>query len=248
MRDDSEPETVLKNSLGTFGSADSGYMDSVLAALETYATDHNAIDGTLLYNIAVDTTATVTTSTGVTFATPIFTGNPAGGTYYPTYSPSVTAPPHIKTSVESSNPPFDYGYGDEYGFETTSTYTYVPTYAPSAQVPIASTVLDGGVVAISDGDISPPLYSGAYTPTSNVDHVIELVGLLDEIQKPGTSKEAALSMYTKEIEVGFSLQSLSTASSWNAYLTNLNPLQLIYEYGEHFLFRDISLLASRFLT
>lgn len=243
MRDDSEPETVLKNSLGTFGSADPGYMDSVMEALETYVTGHNAIDGTLFYNLAIDKTATVTTSTGVTFATPIFTSSPAGGTYYPTYSPSITAPPHIKTSVDSSNPPFDYGYQYEDGFETTSTITYYPTYAPSVQAPIASSVLDGGVVAISDGDISSPLYSGAYIPTSNVDHVIELVGLLDEIQKPGTSKEAALSMYTKEIEVGFSLQSLSTASSWNSYLTNLNPLQLIYEYGEYF-YRDRSLFVT----
>jgi hypothetical protein len=53
---------------------------------------------------------------------------------------------------------------------------------------------------------------------------------LDEIQIPGTSKDGALAFYTQEIEPGLSLKSLSTAPSWN-YVTNINPLQIIYMYG-----------------
>jgi hypothetical protein len=57
-----------------------------------------------------------------------------------------------------------------------------------------------------------------------------LVALLDEIEKPGTTKEAAQAFYTKEIEVGLSLQSLSTSSDWD-YVIDINPLQVIYMYG-----------------
>lgn len=57
-----------------------------------------------------------------------------------------------------------------------------------------------------------------------------MVALLDEIEKPGTTKEAAQAFYTKEIEVGLSLQSLSTSSDWD-YVIDINPLQVIYMYG-----------------
>jgi hypothetical protein len=57
-----------------------------------------------------------------------------------------------------------------------------------------------------------------------------LVELLGEIEKPGTTKEAAMSFYTKETEFGLSLQSLSTSSDWD-YAIDINPLQIIYMYG-----------------
>jgi hypothetical protein len=147
QRDESEADTVLKNSLGVFGSADAGYMQSVLDALKTYVDGHNGLDCGFIHNIACSD-RTATTSTAVTSITAIFTSPP--GMVWPTYSPSATPQPSVVG-----------GEG-----------TYFPTYLPSVTArPTASGVLDGGVIAVSDGTVSAPLYSGAYTPTSNIDHM-----------------------------------------------------------------------------
>jgi hypothetical protein len=172
--DESEAETVLKNSLGVFGKIDSGYMDSVLDGLKGYVERHNLIDCNLINNIICEEFSG-TTSTAVTSITAMFTASPAGWTEvnYPTYSPTVTPRPtevSNPTIVLSSNPPVGVSY-PPVGF-LPSVATYYPTYLPSVTArPTASGVLDGGVLAISDGTVSSPLYSGAYTPTSNVDHM-----------------------------------------------------------------------------
>jgi len=57
-----------------------------------------------------------------------------------------------------------------------------------------------------------------------------LIEQLDEIQTPGTTKDAGVAFYTKEVEAGLSLQSLSTSSEWN-YVININPLQTIHMFG-----------------
>jgi hypothetical protein len=57
-----------------------------------------------------------------------------------------------------------------------------------------------------------------------------LIGLLEEIEMPGTSEDAGLAFYTQETAVGVSLQTLSTGSEWN-FVTNINPMQIIYMYG-----------------
>lgn len=157
---------TLKISLGVFGLAHSdGDMDSVLDALKSYVERHNVIDCSIIYNIICDT---MTTSTVV--MTAVFTPSPAGyfdpyldyPTYSPTGSPSVTAGP---TAVPPTNSP-------SVTARPAADETYYPTYLPSVTPrPISSTVLDEGVAAVSDGTVTPPLYSGAYTPTSNVDHM-----------------------------------------------------------------------------
>lgn len=151
MFDASEADTILMNSLGIFGSADAGYMDSVLDALKAYAERHNGMDCNLIHNIVCEEFISATSSTGASSIWATFTASPGMiSTYYPTYPPTATAAPSVV------------GGG-----------TYYPTYLPSstARPTAASNVLDGGVIAINDGTVSSPLYSGAYTPTSNVDHM-----------------------------------------------------------------------------
>lgn len=147
-RDSFDVDTVLKNSLGVFGAADSGYMSSVLDALKAYVDAHNGINCGYIHNIVCDHLSATTTSTVYTSITAIFTAPP--GMVFPTYSPSVTPRPSV--------------YG--------GAGTYNPTYLPSVTArPTASGVLDGGAIAVSDGTVSSSLYSGAYTPTSNIDHM-----------------------------------------------------------------------------
>lgn len=138
-------------------------MDSVLDALQSYVERHNVIDCSIIYNIDCDT---ITTSTAV--MTAFFTLSPAGyidpnmdyPTYSPTGSPSATVGP---TVVPPTNSP-------SVTASPAADKTYYPTYLPSVTArPISSTVLDEGVAAVSDGTITSPL--GAYTPTSNVDHM-----------------------------------------------------------------------------
>ena len=85
-----------------------------------------------------------------------------------------------------------------------------------------------GIPSGSNGVQSSSLLSGAYSPTSNVDHVIKLTELLDAIEKSGTTEEG-LSFYT-QLEGGVSLQSLSTGSQLD-YVKRINPIYIIYMYG-----------------
>ena len=126
-------------------------MDTVLGALKSYVEGHNGMNCDLIFNIVCDEFATTTSTMWTTIAA-MFTPSPwkGSGTYYPTYAPSFTAKP---TGI---SPPS----------------THYPTYFPTVTaIPTFSNVLNGGVIAVNDGDISPPLYSGAYIPTSNINHM-----------------------------------------------------------------------------
>jgi len=77
-------------------------------------------------------------------------------------------------------------------------------------------------------DYYTSLLNGAYIPTSNVDHIVELTVTNELISKSATYSDG-LSLYTQE-EDGVSLACLSTGNDWK-YITTSNPLYVIYMYG-----------------
>lgn len=78
-------------------------------------------------------------------------------------------------------------------------------------------------------DATPELLGGAYKPTSNVEHIIDLTDKLEVISKTGTDLTEGLSLYSR-VEDGVSLKCLSTAADWD-HITRSNPLYVIYMYG-----------------
>ncbi|KAL7522638.1 hypothetical protein ACHAWX_007338 [Stephanocyclus meneghinianus] len=198
---DDDTDTIIESNLGMFGApGTSEGLDAVIDALKSYAKQHNTVDCSLLYHVACDSDSNPATNLTQSTTTATLSN---GDNFEP--SPTVSPKP--------------------------SSSTYYPTYSPSVTVrPTQPTALDGGIAAGDNGTISSPLYSGAYVPTSNVDHIIKLIGLLEEIDISGTSKDAGLAFYTQEVAVGLSLQTLSTGSEWNL-VTNINPMQIIYMYG-----------------
>jgi hypothetical protein len=116
-------------------------MDAVIDALKSYAKQSNSVDCSILYHVVCETDSNpATTVTQSTMPATLSTGN--------------------ATELSPTMPP------------QPSSATYYPTYSPSVTArPTRPTVLDGGIAAGDNGTISSPLYSGAYVPTSNVDHM-----------------------------------------------------------------------------
>eukprot|EP00804_Cyclotella_cryptica_P018112 CCRYP_005898-RB/>CCRYP_005898-RB protein AED:0.02 eAED:0.02 QI:1433/1/1/1/0.93/0.88/17/82/2547 len=199
--DNDSTDTIIESNLGTFGvPGNSEGMDAVIDALTAYATRNNNIDCDVLYTISCE-----------------IDSNPVTTVTQSTMTATLSTGDATEPSPAMSPQP--------------SSSTYFPTYLPSVTArPTQPIALEGGIAAGDNGTISSPLYSGAYVPTSNVDNIVNLMGLLEEIEQPGTSLDAGLAFYTQEVEVGLSLQSLSTGSEWN-FVTNINPMQIIYMYG-----------------
>ncbi|KAL7554731.1 hypothetical protein ACHAWF_018259 [Thalassiosira exigua] len=76
--------------------------------------------------------------------------------------------------------------------------------------------------------VSAPLSGGAYTPTSNVDHVTKLSWFLGKIEA-AWSKDDGIKYYERSTS-GVSLKCLSTAAE-REDITVTNPLYVIYMYG-----------------
>ena len=148
-----ETDNVIKDNLGSFISGDINGMGSIISTLETYITTHNGIDCKLLYNLGCATNATA----GATTTIPNEVFMPSTTTMFPDGDVEYLYPSPAPIEGGTARP---------------SSSTYNPTYTPSVtHQPSSSTVLSGGVMAINDGTVSAALYSGAYVPTSNIDHM-----------------------------------------------------------------------------
>lgn len=80
--------------------------------------------------------------------------------------------------------------------------------------------------AIDVGASSPPLLS--YTPTTNVDSIIQLTVDIEDIQKQ-SDKEASYNIYDKDGDV--SLKSIATNQYFSSWVRQTNPLYSLYMYS-----------------
>jgi len=121
--------------------------------------------------------------------------------------------------------------------EAPSTISTLPNPEPDETVYSASDIacswpgiIGGGAPPLFLNDESPSssLLGGAYTPTSNVDRIVQLTDNIEQISS-STSYVSALSHYRK-VEDGTSLHCLSSGSDWDTIIKT-NPLYLIYMYG-----------------